>query len=55
MKTFFRTLLSILRELADENAYERHLQGHGAAHSEREWRRFQDERLRSKYERAKCC
>jgi hypothetical protein len=44
-----------LRELADENAYQRHLQAHGAVASAEEWRRFSDERLRAKYARAKCC
>lgn len=50
-----RILLSILRELADENAYQRHLAAHGAVHSSEEWRRFCDHRLRAKYHRAKCC
>ena len=45
----------LLRELADESAYERHLAHHGVAHSPEEWRRFSDARLRAKYERAKCC
>ena len=45
----------LLRELADENAYERHLASHGRAHSGDEWRRFSEERLRAKYARAKCC
>jgi hypothetical protein len=45
----------LLRELADENAYQRHLAAHGRAHSAEEWRRFSDERLRAKYARPKCC
>ena len=55
MRAFFRILLGILREISDENAYERHLRVHGAAHSGEEWRRFSEERLRAKYARAKCC
>ena len=46
---------ALLRELADENAYQRHLAAHGREHSAGEWRRFCDERLRAKYARAKCC
>ena len=47
--------LELLRELADENAYRRHLEAHGCAHSGAEWRRFSEERMREKYARAKCC
>lgn len=50
-----RTLVSLLRELADENAYARHLAHHGVTHSPDEWRRFCERRLRAKYSRAKCC
>jgi hypothetical protein len=48
-------ILALLRELADENAYKRHLEAHGRSHSAEEWRRFSEERLRAKYQRAKCC
>jgi hypothetical protein len=48
-------LLALLREIADENAYQRHLAAHGRAHSGAEWRHFSEERLRAKYARAKCC
>ena len=47
--------MGILREIGDENAYERHLRAHGRAHSGEEWRRFSEERLQAKYQRAKCC
>jgi len=47
--------LALLREIADENAYRRHLEAHGREHSGAEWRRFSEERLRAKYARAKCC
>ena len=55
MRRFWRLMHAILRELADENAYERHLAAHGTTHSGDEWRRFSEERLRAKYQRAKCC
>jgi hypothetical protein len=55
MKRFWRLLLAMLRELADENAYRRHLAWHGRVHSGAEWRRFSEERLREKYARGKCC
>ena len=40
--------MALLRELADENAYQRHLTAHGRAHSGEEWRRFSEERLCAK-------
>jgi hypothetical protein len=55
MKSFWRILVGILREIADQNAYERHLAIHGRTHSVKEWQRFSDERMRAKYCRAKCC
>jgi hypothetical protein len=50
-----RFVLDLLREIGDENAYQRHLAVHGRLHSGAEWRRFSEERLRAKYARAKCC
>jgi len=50
-----RLLLELLRELADENAYRRHLAHHGRPHSALEWRRFSEGRLAAKYSRPKCC
>jgi hypothetical protein len=55
MKALLRLVLSLLREIGDENAYERHLRAHGVEHSAAEWRRFSEERFRGKYARAKCC
>jgi hypothetical protein len=55
MKHLARLMLRILRELADENAYERHLAVHGRRPSAEEWRRFSEDRLRAKFARAKCC
>jgi hypothetical protein len=48
-------VLALLREIGDESAYQRHLAAHGREHSGAEWRRFSEERMRSKYARAKCC
>jgi hypothetical protein len=50
-----RIVLGLLRELADEAAYERHLARRGRSDSPDEWRLFLDERLRGKYGRPKCC
>lgn len=55
MRRFFRLVRELLQELADENAYQRHLEIRGRPHSAVEWRRFCDERARAKYARAKCC
>lgn len=55
LRTFLRLGLGLLRELSDENAYQRHLAAHGRQHSGAEWRKFSEARLRAKYLRAKCC
>jgi len=55
MKAFFRGVVALLREIADENAYARHLQAHRREHSAEEWRRFSDERLARKFAQSKCC
>jgi hypothetical protein len=52
---FLKLVLQLLREIGDENAYQRHLARRGCAPSGAEWRRFSDERMRAKYARAKCC
>jgi hypothetical protein len=54
-RSFFRGIRLVLREIADENAYERHLAAAQRAHSPEEWRRFLDKRLACKFARAKCC
>lgn len=51
----WRILVGLLRELADESAYQRHLAAHGRAHSGPEWRRFSEQRLMAKFTRPKCC
>ena len=48
-------MAALLRELADENAYRRHLSSRRQPHSAAEWRLFSDRRLRNKYGRPKCC
>lgn len=55
MKRILRGLMAVLRQIADENAYQRHLRVHGREHSSAEWRRFCDEHFARKYARAKCC
>jgi len=55
MRALLRNLWSILREISDENAYQRHLRFHRRTHSAAEWRKFCDARLARKYTRAKCC
>jgi hypothetical protein len=55
MRRLGRILWALMRELADERAYERHLQAHGRSHSPGEWRRFSEERMQAKYQRPKCC
>jgi hypothetical protein len=52
---FCRFLLALLREIADEGAYGRHLSALGREHSREEWRRFSERRLLAKYARPKCC
>ena len=55
MKRLLKFVKQLLRELADENAYQRHLAAHGRAHSAEEWRKFSDQRLGARYRQAKCC
>ncbi len=55
LREFRRILMGLLRELADENAYQRHLAAHGREHTAEEWRRFSEQRLTAKFIRPKCC
>ena len=48
-------LAELLLELADQNAYQRHLAARGAAPSAEEWRRFSNHRLAARFGQAKCC
>ena len=55
VRAFCGMVLSLLRELADENAYRRHLNMCGLTHSPEVWRAFSDERAKMRYSRPKCC
>ncbi|HKW98729.1 MAG TPA: hypothetical protein VJN43_13410 [Bryobacteraceae bacterium] len=55
LRTLLRLGIGLLRELSDENAYQRYLIVHHVAHSGEQWRKFSDQRLRARYLRAKCC
>jgi hypothetical protein len=55
LRSFAQLAWRLLRELSDESAYQRHLSFHGTESSHEEWRRFSEERLRSKYTRPRCC
>ncbi len=55
VRRFVGLIWELLREIGDENAYQRHLAEHGCKASGPEWRRFSEERMRAKYARAKCC
>jgi hypothetical protein len=55
LRQFGGLILAVLREIGDENAYQRHLKANGREHSGTEWRRFSEEHLRAKYARPKCC
>jgi hypothetical protein len=55
LRRFGELVIGLLRELADESAYERHLRAHGRVDSPNEWRRFSDERLHTRFTRPKCC
>ena len=48
-------LLALLRELADENAYQRYLDTRGLTPSPEAWRCFSNARLAARFERPKCC
>jgi hypothetical protein len=48
-------VLGILREIADQNAYARHLKHCGAVHSPSEWKRFTEHRFKMKYSQGRCC
>ncbi len=55
MKSFWRGVIGLLKELSDESAYQRHLTAHNRSHSSEEWRVFIDERMRKKFSQGKCC
>ncbi len=55
MKTVIQFIRALLKEIFDENAYERHLAIHGLTHSPQEWRRFCDSHWEAKSRRGRCC
>ena len=55
MRRIGKLILALLRELSDQNAYQRYLAMEGREHSGAEWRKFSERRFRGKYMRAKCC
>ncbi len=52
---FWGFWVALVRELADETAYARHLRRSGREHSRAEWKSFSDRRHAKKYQNAKCC
>ena len=55
VRTLYRFLLALSRELSDETPYRRYLANTGREHSPAEWRLFSERRHRRKYQNAKCC
>jgi hypothetical protein len=55
MRALLRAIWTLLRQIADENAYQHYLKTEGRAHSGEEWRRFCDQHFARKYARSKCC
>jgi hypothetical protein len=50
-----RTIAAIMRALADEDAYARHVARHGGGRRESDWAKFVDERFRARNGRGRCC
>jgi hypothetical protein len=55
IRCFAGLLIELLRELADENAYQRYLRARGVPPSAEAWRHFSDARLAARFGRPKCC
>lgn len=55
VRGFWRLVVALLRELADESAYQRHLAAHGRTHSRQEWNRFAEQRMTARFVRPRCC
>jgi hypothetical protein len=55
MRSFFRLLLATLREIFDENAYQRFLDRTGHTVSVQSYREFQRERELATARRPRCC
>ena len=55
IRAFFRILLATLREIFDENAYQRYLLRTGSTASAQSYREFTREREAGMATRPKCC
>ena len=55
VRQLWRIVNEILKEISDQNAYERHLKAHRVEHSPEEWRRFSDHHLGHRFKTPKCC
>ena len=55
IREFFSGCWTLLQELSDQNAYQRHLVLQGVPHSGAEWRRFSDKKNKERYGQVKCC
>lgn len=55
LRKLIAAMVHLAKELADENAYARHLAANGRKPSGEEWRQFSNARLRRKYQSGKCC
>ena len=55
LRSFFRTVLAVLREIFDENAYDRYLLRTQSVVSVESYREFQREREAVMARRPRCC
>ena len=55
LRRIVHVLIAVLRELADEAAYRRHLSRSGGEDSAQAWRRFTDRRYARRYGGPRCC
>jgi hypothetical protein len=55
LRTAFRIVWGLLKELSDEAAYARHLLAHDRKASKDEWRRFSLARQTARFVRPRCC
>jgi hypothetical protein len=55
VKKLLTTVLAVLKEIGDENAYRRFLALHGLRPSRQSWREFSEQRHQARYRKPKCC
>ena len=55
LREFGAGFMCMLREIGDENGYERWRTEKGVAHSGESWRKYCDERFAAKMKNPKCC